>query len=195
MSRLRRFVLSALAVSLLLLLAGTSSSGVAARAQAQTPAKNKLQPFTLLSPDFRDGRPLPASSEGSNNCTGKNIAPSFFWKNAPAQTSSFALLMNDVDAGVSGGFHHWITYNIPATAHTLHGNAPFTQGTNGAGSQTYIGPCPPATGQIHHYIFTLYALNVDQIQPAGLTYEGVLQAISGKVAGATAIIGTFFRVP
>lgn len=195
MLTLRRITLLALAISLFLLLASTSSSKPLVHAQVQAPAGNKLQPFTLLSPNFRDGGPLPLSSEGSFGCTGENVAPSFIWKNVPAQTSSFALLMNDVDAPVSGGFHHWITYNIPATARTLHGNAPFTQGTNGAQVQTYVGPCPPATGQRHHYIFTLYALNTDQPLPAGLTYEGVLQAISGKVVGATAIVGTFFRVP
>lgn len=191
----RRVALVALAVALFLLLASSSSSGALVHAQSQAPAHTKLQPFSIFSPNFHDGGPLPLSSEGSSGCTGKNIAPSFFWTNVPAQTSSFALLMNDVDAPISGGFHHWITYNIPATARTLHGNAPFTQGTNGANVQTYVGPCPPPTGERHHYIFTLYALNVANIPQAGLTFDGVLQAISGKVVGATTIVGTFFRVP
>lgn len=195
MFKSRRIALVALAVSLFLLLASSNSSGPLAHAQAQTPADHKLQPFTIFSPNFHDGGPLPLSSEGSFGCTGQNSAPSFFWKNVPAQTSSFALLMNDVDAPISGGFHHWITYNIPAAARTLHGNAPFTQGTNSANVQTYVGPCPPPTGERHHYIFTLYALSIANIPQPGLTFDGVLQAISGKVVGATTIVGTFFRVP
>lgn len=196
MSTGRRVAFGALAVALFLLFAGSSSSGVLVHAQSQAPANTRLQPFTILSPNFHDGGPLPLSSEGNaGGCTGKDIASSFFWTNVPAQTSSFALLMNDVDAPISGGFHHWITYNIPATARTLHGNAPFTQGTNSANVQTYVGPCPPPTGERHHYIFTLYALSIATIPQAGLTFDGVLQAISGKVVGATTIVGTFFRVP
>src|SRR5205807_2735204 len=97
------------------------------------------------------------------------------WKNVPAQTSSFALLMNDVDAAVAGGFHHWIVYNIPATARMLQGNAPYTQGTNSLNIRTYFGPCPPATGEKHHYIFTLYALSTQHLQQSGLTYNGLFR--------------------
>src|SRR4051812_14361507 len=146
MSQLRRIAIVTIAVALFLLLVGMSSSQALVYAQVQAPASNKLQPFTLLSPNFRDGGLLPLRSEGSFGCTGKNIAPTFLWKNVPAQTGGFALLMNGVDAPVSGGFHHWISYNIPAAASTLHGNAPFTQGTNVAQMQTHVGPCPPATG-------------------------------------------------
>jgi Raf kinase inhibitor-like YbhB/YbcL family protein len=122
-------------------------------------------------------------------------APTLTWENVPAQTRSFALVMNDVDAAVAGGFHHWIVYNIPATARTLQGNAPYTQGTNSLNIRTYFGPCPPATGEKHHYIFTLYALSVDHLQQDGLTYDGLIQAINGHVVGATTIVGTFLRVP
>ncbi len=57
----------------------------------------------------------------------------------------------------------------------------------------YGGPCPPATGQIHHYIFTLYALTVAQLPGQALTYDQVIQEISEQVAGATVTIGTFVR--
>ena len=197
MPKVRRIALPVLAGSLFLLLAVTISLSTFARAQGAAQAGHKLQPFSLSSPNFRDGGPLPLSSEygGGFGCNGEDSAPTLTWKNVPAQTSSFALVMNDVDAAVAGGFHHWIVYNIPATARTLQGNAPYTQGTNSLNIRTYFGPCPPATGEKHHYIFTLYALSTDHLQQDGLTYDGLIQAINGHVVGATTIVGTFLRVP
>jgi len=45
---------------------------------------------------------------------------------------------------------------------------------------------------VHHYIFTLYALNkIDHPLKDGLTYDEFIQAINGQVVGATTIVGTF----
>ena len=188
--------LSVLAVAFLLMLAGAISSRTFAHAQGPAQADHKLQPFTLSSPNFRDGGPLPPSSEnGRGSCHGQNIAPILQWTNVPAQTRSFALVMNDMDAPFAGGLHHWIVYNIPSTVRTLHGDTPYSQGTNSLRIRTYLGPCPPATGQRHHYIFTLYALSTQHLQQSGLTYDGLIQAINGHVVGATTIVGTFRRVP
>jgi len=197
MLTVRRMALPVLAGSLFLVFAGALSSSTFAHVQGPAQADRKLQPFTLSSPNFHDGGPLPLSSEygGGFGCNGEDIAPALKWKNVPAQTSSFALVMNDVDAAVAGGFHHWIVYNIPAPARTLQGNAPYTQGTNSLNIRTYFGPCPPATGEKHHYIFTLYALSIDHLQQDGLTYDGLIEAINGHVVGATTIVGTFRRVP
>ena len=196
MPPVRRMALPVLAVAFFLVLAGAISARTFAHAQGPAQTDHKLQPFTLSSPNFRDGGPLPPSSEnGRGSCHGQNIAPILQWINVPAQTRSFALVMNDMDAPFAGGLHHWIVYNIPATVRTLHGNAPYTQGTNSLGIQTYLGPCPPATGQRHHYIFTLYALSSQHLQQSGLTYDGLIQAINGHVVSATTIVGTFRRVP
>lgn len=111
----------------------------------------------------------------------------------PSGTAGFALAVTDYDAPVAGGFHHWIVYNIPGNVDTLNGTSPYTQGTNSFGSVGYGGPCPPATGQIHHYIFTLYALTVAQLPGQALTYDQLIQEISGQVAGATVTVGTFVR--
>ncbi len=192
---MRRVPLSPIVVLLFILSAVTVSSDALAQGAIQT--DTRLQPFTLSSSTFHDGGPLPATSEygGGFGCHGKNIAPTLKWKNVPLQTSSFALVMNDVDAAVAGGFHHWIIYNIPPSAQALQGNAPYTQGTNSLNTHSYFGPCPPPTGQMHHYIFTLYALTIDHVQKEGLTYDGLIQAINGKVVGAATIIGTFRLVP
>src|SRR5690348_3731605 len=68
-----------------------------------------LHPFTITSPDFHDGGPLSQKAElNRSGCTGSNIAPELNWRNVPAGTKSFVLLMSDYDAPVAGGFHHWI---------------------------------------------------------------------------------------
>ena len=109
----------------------------------------------------------------------------------PPGTHSFVMLMSDYDAPVAGGFHHWIVYNIPTQVRELEGNNAFTEGTNSFGFTGYGGPCPPATGEIHHYLFLLYAINVAQIGGPGLTFDQVVSAIQANVLGATSIIGTF----
>jgi Raf kinase inhibitor-like YbhB/YbcL family protein len=159
------------------------------------PSSDSLHPFTITSPDFQDGGPLPVSSEFGEGfgCHGQNIAPELDWRNVPSKTESFAMLMTDYDAPVAGGFHHWIVYNIPQTASELDGTSPFSQGTNSFGLVGYDGPCPPPTGQLHHYVFTLYALNTSHIAGEALTYDQVINAISANVLGATSIIGTFKR--
>ena len=56
-----------------------------------------FHPFTIVSPNFRDGGFLPVSAEfgrpGSkgSGCSGKNLAPTLTWYNMPAGTKSFVL--------------------------------------------------------------------------------------------------------
>ncbi len=135
-------VLGLLALSLLLSLSPTSHVAIA--------SSNALHPFTITSPNFRDGGPLSQKNEINRfGCTGSNIAPELDWTNVPAGTQSFVMLMSDYDAPVAGGFHHWIVYNIPAGTRELEGNHAFTEGTNSYGFIGYGGPCPPATGETH----------------------------------------------
>jgi Raf kinase inhibitor-like YbhB/YbcL family protein len=197
-SRTARCLLVALGVSVVAL--GITGLGALASA-AGGRGDGGLRPFTVTSPNFRDGGRLPVSaefggpgSEGSG-CSGRNLAPALRWTNAPAGTRGFAMTMNDVDAPVAGGFHHWIVFNIPASVHELagHGQNPFSEGTNSFGMTGYDGPCPPPTGQVHHYVFTTYALSVDHVAGEHLTFEQLLQAIAPDVLGATSIVGTFRR--
>jgi Raf kinase inhibitor-like YbhB/YbcL family protein len=151
-------------------------------------------PFTLTSPDFpEDGSLPPRSAFHRFGCHGRNIAPTLYWTGVPPGTVSFALVMTDQDAPVAGGFHHWVVYNIPGYVNVLKGFSPSTQGTNSYGFLGYGGPCPPATGQVHHYIFTLYALTAAGTLEEGLTYDELLPQISPEVIGATVAIGTFVR--
>ena len=190
--RMRWHLVAAVAAGLLGVLAFAPASA-AARPEA---AATKLHPFTITSPDFRDGGRLPdsaASNIAAAACRGQNQAPELQWTNEPATTKGFAFTINDPDAPVAGGFHHWVVYNIPASVHELegHGQNPFSEGTTSFGTTGYGGPCPPPTGQHHHYIFTVYALNVAQVNGDRLTFDQLLQAIAPNVVGATTIVGIF----
>jgi Raf kinase inhibitor-like YbhB/YbcL family protein len=177
-------VLGLLTLSLLISLSRTSHVAIA--------SGNALHPFTITSPEFRDGGPLSKRNEFNQfGCTGSNIAPELNWKNVPAGTKSFVMLMSDYDAPLAGGFHHWIVYNIPASARELEGNHAFTEGTTSFGFIGYGGPCPPPTGETHHYLFLLYAIDIAHVGGQGLKFGDVISAIRGHVLGATSIIGTF----
>jgi|SRR5882672_4990740 len=183
-------VWGALAFSVLAVLFTVSLSGRRASAEPDSHSG----PFTLASPDFMECSPLPHHSELDRfGCDGRNVAPTLHWAGVPPGTMSLALTMTDHDAPVAGGFHHWVVYNIPAHADTLHGFSRFTQGTNSLGSPGYGGPCSPADGQIHHYIFTLYALTATEPLNEGLTYDELISEISPDVIGATVTIATVAR--
>jgi Raf kinase inhibitor-like YbhB/YbcL family protein len=57
----------------------------------------------------------------------------------------------------------------------------------------YDGPCPPWNDALlHHYHFTLYALDVDRCPVSGkFTGEDVRRAVEGRVLGKASIVGTY----
>jgi Raf kinase inhibitor-like YbhB/YbcL family protein len=146
--------------------------------------------FTLYSPD------VPSRSFFSTEfilngfgCTGGNISPELRWKNAPPGTKSFSLQLYDPDAPTGSGFWHWAVYNIPASETGLArgaGNSPTLLPDPAHGGNTdfmdtgatgvngnYGGPCPPEGDRPHRYIFTLFALDVDDLEAtAGIPPTG-----------------------
>ena len=138
--------------------------------------------FTVSSPDLASGIFDKKFILNGFGCTGSNVSPSIQWSNVPAGTKSLTLQVHDKDAPTGSGFWHWTVYNIPATATGLAqgaGNsagalpAPAFGGTSdfldtGAtgGNGNYGGPCPPTGDKPHRYVFTLYALAVDDVEAA-----------------------------
>ncbi len=106
-------------------------------------------------------------------CTGGNVSPELHWQNAPKETKSFAVTVYDPDAPTGSGWWHWLVFNIPPSANMLpadagrpeSGLAPkgSVQSRTDYGQHGYGGPCPPAGDKPHRYIFTVYALKVDQL--------------------------------
>lgn len=61
----------------------------------------------------------------------------------------------------------------------------------------YDGPCPPWNDTlVHHYVFTLYALDVDKCPVEGtFTAQEVLNAIQGHVLDKVSLTGTYSLNP
>ena len=75
------------------------------------------------------------------------------------------------------------------------GAAGTTSGKNTFGDGGYDGPCPPVGDAPHHYVFTLYALDLapNAVQP-GLHRDVLLHAMKGHVLGTAMFsTGTFGR--
>lgn len=130
------------------------------------PATSPSTDFVLSSPDFADGGTM-RRRQVNGRCGGQDVSPALQWRNPPAGTKSFALLMHDPDAPGAEGFWHWIVYDIPATATSVPAGAGnvrrklmptgVIQGRSSFGSMGYGGPCP-SPGMPHSYYFRLYAL-------------------------------------
>ena len=130
--------------------------------------------FQISSPDLKAGGKIADSFVFNGfGCTGGNASPALAWKNAPADTKSFAVTVYDPDAPTGSGWWHWVAFNIPATTNTLptgagsadgaHLPAGTIQSRTDFGAPGYGGPCPPMGDKPHHYIFTVYALKTEAL--------------------------------
>ncbi len=130
--------------------------------------------MTLVSPQIRNGQPL-LNSQLFNHwgCKGKNLSPELAWDHVPAGTRSFAITMFDPDATTGSGWWHWVMVNIPKEVRFLVADAGNRNGLlmpkgaqmqrNDFGYHGYGGSCPPPNTVPHRYIFTVYALSVDEL--------------------------------
>ena len=128
-----------------------------------------------------------------HGCAGENVSPALSWSGAPALAKSFALTMYDPDArahwwhrakslalslydpdaSTRSGWLHWVIVNIAANVTSLAkdagdiqaGVAPAgsVQGRTSFGTLGWGGPCPPQGDKPHHYIFTIFALDLDKL--------------------------------
>ena len=76
--------------------------------------------FTISSPAFTEGGNIPSKFTCDAGQT--NPSPALTWKDAPAATKSFVLIMDDPDAPMPGGFTHWVLADIPAATKELPEN-------------------------------------------------------------------------
>ena len=143
--------------------------------------------LTVTSSAFKSGEKIPEKY----SCEGQNINPPIFVQGIPDKTVSLALIMFDPDAP-NGGFDHWILFNMnPGDNRILENSAPGTQGANGKGKSEYGGPCPP-TG-IHHYHFTVYALDKKLDLEVGTTKQDVESAMKDHILAQGELVGLYTK--
>jgi Raf kinase inhibitor-like YbhB/YbcL family protein len=138
------------------------------------PARSWAGEFQLSSPTVKDqGKIGNEHVFAGFGCSGGNVSPALQWQGAPKEAKSFAVTVYDPDAPTGSGWWHWVIFNLSPSVQQLPTNAGKADGkTAPAGSiqsmtdfgqSGYGGPCPPAGDKPHRYIFTVYALKVDQL--------------------------------
>jgi len=207
----------------------------------------------LWSNSFQDGGVIPGAcafcvqDPNTHVRLSDNRNPHLAWRDAPAGTKSFALIVHDPDVPSRGDdvnqegktvladlprveFFHWTLVDLPASAAAIaegsfsdgvtprgksgpaiHGS-PIAGARHGVNDYTgwfaqdkdmsgsyfgYDGPCPPWNDAIvHHYVFTLYALDIAAVPVDGnFTGPQVREAIAGHVLAQASLTGLYTLNP
>lgn len=157
--------------------------------------------FVLTSPEFSDGDTLPSSYQADRD----NQSPALAWQGAPEGARSFAIAMHDPDAPTGGaGWWHWFAYGLPADTRALPRNAGSADGAHlpvgvrqmrhDGGGLGYMGCYPPEGDPAHRYVFTVYALDTDDISlPAEATTSMAAFVVLSHAIGQASITAYYAR--
>jgi len=138
------------------------------------PGVSTAADFRLMSPTIKHKGTI-GNEQVFNEfgCSGGNVSPELRWERAPKGTKSFAVTIYDPDAPTGSGWWHWIIFNIPPSVTMLPAGAGkpdsaaapqgSLQSRTDFGQPGFGGPCPPQGDKPHRYIFTVFALKVDQL--------------------------------
>ncbi|WP_030166887.1 YbhB/YbcL family Raf kinase inhibitor-like protein [Spirillospora albida] len=185
MSRDRRPILAAAGA---LALAG-ALSGCGLIGPPQNKSAELSEWFTVTSPVFRDGHDLPTRYGCSTYPGGQGKTPPLRWSGTPAETRSFAIVVDDPD----GAYVHWVIAGIDGTTHEIVEGARLdstVEGVTTGKKVGYVPPCPPK-GERHRYRFTIYALDAPAPFRSGATLKDALGAIAEHTVGRGRITGNF----
>jgi Raf kinase inhibitor-like YbhB/YbcL family protein len=159
------------------------------------------QSFTVTSSQFRDGDTMPMSMVHPW-AGGENVSPDLTWTGAPPGTASFAVSMYDPDAPTTVGFVHWVLWNVDPSVTSLPagagagGKSPqgSVLGYTDFGASEYGGAAPPPGDRPHHYIITVYALDMPQLDLGpNTTYAFFRFSIRGHIRGEARTTALFGR--
>ena len=168
------------------------------RVRAPEPPRSSTS-LDITSTSIRDGATID-SQFVFTGCGGKNVSPQLAWRSAPAGTKSFAITCFDPDAPTGSGYWHWVVFDLPASVAKLDAGAGGgaspgggRTGYNDFGLNTYAGPCPPKGDEPHHYVFTVYALDLPKLDGAGEGTTGatLVFLMRGHVLATGRITGRF----
>ena len=151
---------------------------------------NNSNNMKLTSPAFENGGNIPKKY----TCDGEGVSPSLIISDILQDTLSLALIMDDPDASVPGGFVHWVIFNLdPKTKEIRENSKPEsgTEGTNSGKKTGYMGPCPPSG--THHYQFKLYALDTTLDLSSSAKKQDIEKAMEGHILDQTLLVGLYQR--
>lgn len=144
----------------------------------------------ITSPVFKNDESIPPKY----TCDGAGINPPLIFSNIPKNAKSLALIMDDPDAPMTGGFVHWVIFNIRLEILEIRENSKpesGIEGTNSSGETGYIGPCPPSGA--HHYHFKLYALDKMLNLDSSASRNEVEKAMENHILDQATLIGLYQR--
>ncbi len=154
--------------------------------------------FVLTSETIKNNQTLPNEQVlNSFGCTGENVSPDLKWSGAPAGTKSYALLVHDPDAPRPTGWWHWLVINIPVTKTEFKKGEklapPMLETVTDFKNTGYGGACPPKGHGVHHYNFTIYALDTENLDITVDTDPNEVEKIVKSHALASSTITALYQ--
>ena len=154
--------------------------------------------FVLTSETIKNNQTLPNEQVlNSFDCTGENVSPDLKWSGAPAGTKSYALLVHDPDAPRPTGWWHWLVVNIPVTKTEFKKgeklSMPMLETVTDFKNTGYGGACPPKGHGVHHYNFTIHALNTEKLDVSVDTDPNEVEKLVKSHALASSTITALYQ--
>jgi len=152
----------------------------------------------LESSAFANGGRLPERFTAD----GEGVSPPLLWRNPPADTAGFALIVEDPDAPAPYPLVHAIVWAIPADARHLAEGAIAPDGASAEGgdigrnsfyTEGWLPPDPPTGHGNHDYVFQLFALNETPPMDPTPGRDELVGALEGRVLAAGLLVGTYSR--
>jgi len=140
----------------------------------------------ISSPAFWNNAKIPTKFTAD----GADVNPPFRIEDAPEQTKSLAIIVDDPDAP-GGTWVHWVVWNIPPTENIFEDNVPGTEGLNDFNKKSYGGPAPPSG--THRYFFKIYALDTMLDIDKDSRKPELVAAMKGHILAQGEVVGTYSR--
>ena len=153
--------------------------------------------FTLTSPAFGHGTPIPERHRG--RLFGANVSPALAWTQPPDGTAELVLVVQDPDVPLGKPATHALTLGIDPSLTGLDENAlaqpspvpGIRHGKAALGRRGWAGPMPIRSHGPHAYVFQLFAVDQPPALPDSFTLDDVIGAITGHVIGRARLDGTY----
>ncbi len=141
--------------------------------------------LTVTSSAFKNNGMIPARY----SCEGQEVSPPLQISNIPAAAKAIAIIVHDPDAPVTGGFTHWVMWNVATDGNVPEHYKGAEQGLNGAKQKGYKGMCPPSG--THHYYFMVYALDEQLNLDQNTDKAGLEKAMEGHILAKGELVGLY----
>jgi Raf kinase inhibitor-like YbhB/YbcL family protein len=157
-----------------------------------------LLPLIVRSSAFGAETPIPVKYTAD----GSGLSPPLEWSNAPSETHSIVVIVEDADSPTPRPLVHAIIANLEAEdTHIPEGalNSPEHEGVglqagrNSYLMQAWLPPDPPPGHGTHRYVFQVFALRGDGSLSAAPGRHEVTDAIANRAVAGGYLIGTCER--